>query len=90
MKKIILLLSVLLLSGCLKSGVVISQQFPDVPADLLVACPDLKQVDPTTTKLSEVLPVIVDNYTEYQECKIKIDTWIQWYTNQQSIYNSVK
>ena len=53
------------------------------------ACPDLKKTD-QTEKLSEVLKVVVDNYGQYHECKIKVDTWAEWYKTQKDIFESVK
>jgi len=87
-RSLILLLPIILLTGCLTAPV--KQVFPDVPADLLVACPDLKLVDPNTTKLSEVISVVSENYGQYQECQIKVDYWIEWYKHQKEIFNSVK
>ena len=86
--KIAILLLPLLLAGCLTTP--IAETFPEVPAELLVACPDLKLVDPATTKLSEVVGVVASNYGQYQECQIKVDTWIDWYTHQKKIFNSIK
>jgi len=83
----LLLIGALLLSGC--SSVPITVKFPDVPADMLNACPDLK-LSPDTTKLSEVLPVVADNYGQYYACKDNNDSWIEWYNTQKKIYNSVK
>ena len=85
---LILLLPVVLLTGCL--DVPVARHFPEVPQDLLVACPDLKLVDPNTTKLSDVVGVVAENYGQYQECKIKVDTWIEWYKSQKEIFDSVK
>jgi len=89
MKRLFLSILVLLLAGCV-TQVPVSENFPDVPLDLLVACPDLKEVQPGTTKLSEVLPTIVDNYTQYQECRLKVDTWIEWYKHQKDIFDIIK
>jgi DNA invertase Pin-like site-specific DNA recombinase len=50
---------------------------------------DLKKTEPTE-KLSEVLKVVVDNYGQYHECKIKVDTWVEWYKTQKDIFESVK
>ena len=88
MKRLLIILSVLALAGC--NNVPVSRHFPEVPADLLVACPDLKLVNTGTTKLSEVVGVVADNYSEYQECRLKVDAWIDWYTTQQKIFDSVK
>jgi hypothetical protein len=87
MKKILLFIPVLLLSGCLATPV--KRTFPDVPEDLKVACPDLAMLEPTT-KLSEVVTVVAKNYGQYQECQIKVDSWIEWYKTQKEIFESVK
>jgi hypothetical protein len=88
MKKLLLILPVVLLSGCLTTAPV-KRTFPEVPQELMQACPDLKQTD-DTTKLSEVIKVVTQNYAEYHECKAKVDTWIEWYSTQKQIFESVK
>ena len=86
--RLTLLVMPLLLAGCLATPV--KRTFPEVPQDLLIACPDLREVDSTTTKLSDVVSVVSENYGTYQECKIKVDTWTEWYKQQKEIFNSVK
>ena len=76
----------LLLTACV---VPVDRKFPEVPAELQQACPDLKLINPTT-KLSEVVDVVVSNYGQYRECQVKVDSWIDWYTNQKQIFESVK
>ncbi len=88
MKRLLILLTVLVLSGCV--DVPVARHFPEVPAELLVACPDLKLIEPDTTKLSEVVSIVAENYGQYNECKIKVDTWIEWYKAQKDIFDSVK
>lgn len=88
MKRLLLLVPVLLLTGCLVSTPV-KRNFPEVPKELMEACPDLKKTEPTE-KLSEVLKIVVDNYGQYHECKIKVDTWAEWYKTQKDIFESVK
>ena len=88
MKRLLLLVPVVLLTGCLVTTPV-KRNFPEVPKELMEACPDLKKTDPTE-KLSEVLKVVVDNYGQYHECKIKVDTWAEWYKTQKDIFESVK
>ena len=87
MKKLLLIVPVLLLAGCLNTPV--QRSFPEVPEELKVACPDLNLLEPTT-KLSEVISVVTKNYGQYQECQIKVDTWIEWYKTQKEIFESVK
>ena len=87
MKKLLLIVPILLLAGCLATPV--QRSFPEVPEELKVACPDLNLLEPTT-KLSEVVSVVTKNYGQYQECQIKVDTWIEWYKTQKEIFESVK
>jgi hypothetical protein len=88
MKLLLAFIPAVLLTGCLNTPV--SRHFPAVPAELRVACPSLEQVDPATTKLSEVIGVVTDNYTQYHECRVRVDAWIEWYKTQQAIFDSVK
>ena len=85
MKKILL---VLLLAGC--STVPVERKFPSVPDELLTSCPSLKKVDVNNHKLSDTLLVVTDNYALYKECKIKDDSWIEWYNEQKKIFEEVK
>jgi hypothetical protein len=85
MKKLIFILPVFLLSGCLVTAPV-KQKFPEVPNEIMQACPDLKQMEPTE-KLSEVLTVVSKNYSQYHECQVTVDTWIEWYKAQRDIFN---
>lgn len=87
MKRLLLLIPIVMLAGCLVTPV--KRNFPEVPKELMEACPDLKTVE-QTEKLSEVLKVVVDNYGQYHECKIKVDTWMEWYKTQKQIFDSVK
>jgi len=57
---------------------------------LLIECPDLAQVDTSTSKLSDVLETVTDNYSDYYECKDKVDTWVDWYTKQKQIFDNIK
>jgi hypothetical protein len=87
MKRLLLLIPIVLLAGCLATPV--KRNFPEVPKELMEVCPDLKTVE-QTEKLSDVLKVVVDNYGQYHECKIKVDTWMEWYKTQKQIFDSVK
>lgn len=86
--RIAVLLLPFLLAGCLATPV--KRNFPDVPEDMKVSCPALAEVDTTTTKLSTVVGVVSENYGKYQECKIQVDLWIDWYKTQREIFESVK
>lgn len=88
MKKLLVLIPLVLLTAC-STVTPVQRKFPEVPSELKESCPDLKQT-PQTEKLSEVLKVVVDNYGQYHECDAKVDMWIEWYTKQQKVFDSVK
>lgn len=88
MKLVLILASVILLSGCIATPV--KRTFPEAPADLLKICPDLTAVAEGSDRLTEMLKVVTDNYSQYHECRVKNDLWIEWYKTQKEIFNSVK
>jgi hypothetical protein len=74
----------LLLTACV--AVPVERNFPSVPEDIKTLCPNLKEVPAGTTKLSDVLLVVTNNYALYHECALKVDTWNQWYKTQKEIF----
>jgi hypothetical protein len=88
MKRFLLILPVFLLTGCLATAPV-KREFPEIPPELMVACPDLKQIE-KTEQLSKVIEVVTDNYAQYHECRTKVNYWIDWYNTQKKIFDSVK
>lgn len=89
MKHLLASILIVLLAGC-STTVPVKRNFPGVPEDMLATCVELGTIDPATTKLSEVVSVVSENYGKYQECKIKSDSWIEWYKTQKDIFESVK
>jgi hypothetical protein len=86
--RIVILLTSLLLTGCLfNEPLPVKQVWPDVPKELLEACPDLKNIEPNTVKLSEIITVVSENYAQYYDCKAKVDDWIVWYNGQKKIHD---
>ncbi len=85
-----ILLVLLLITGCASTPVPVKRTFPAVPQELTELCPDLKTVPPETTKLSDVMTVVVDNYALYYQCGDKVELWNEWYRQQREIFESVK
>ena len=83
------LLVVLLLSGC-STLVPVRAPFPDVPSELAIDCPILKQLPVDTNKLSDVVGNVTENYSTYYECQAKHEAWGIWYKEQRRIYEEVK
>ena len=88
MKKLLLLVPVFLLAGCLE--VPVKRNFPEIPEELKTACPELRIVEPGTTQLSKVMEIVVDNYSTYYECRVKVDAFLQWHQEQKKIFEEVK
>jgi uncharacterized lipoprotein YajG len=88
MKILLILVSSVLLTGCLATPV--KRTFPEAPTELMTTCPDLLVVKEDTEQLSEVLKIVTENYGQYHECRIKNELWIEWYKTQKDIFNSVK
>ena len=88
MKKILMVLFLMVLTGCVATPV--ERKFPEVPDYLKVKCSDLIEIDPKTKKFSEVVKVVSANYGLYQECLIKNQSWINWYNTQKQIFEMVK
>jgi len=84
----LLLVSMIVLSGC-STTVPVTVKFPEAPKELMTTCPDLKQTPPTS-KLSDVLQVVTDNYSQYYECRVKLDSWIEWYKTQRTLFEEIK
>ena len=89
MKRLILLLPIVLLTGCLATAPVVPK-WPEVPKELLESCPDLKTLEPDNTKLSTIIETVTDNYQQYYNCKDSVDSWIMWYKGQQDIWKTLK
>ena len=83
----LLLASIIVLGGC-STTVPVTMKFPEAPKELLTSCPDLKQTEPTS-KLSDVLTVVTQNYSQYHECRVKVDSWVEWYKTQKQNFDSV-
>jgi hypothetical protein len=84
--KIIFVAALLVLAGCVAP---VKREFPAIPPSLEKPCSPLLEV-PKTTKLSEVLKVVTENYALYGACQIKNETWLYWYQKQKKIFDSVK
>ena len=82
------LLIALLLSACVATPV--ARHFPDQPETTKENCAELQLVPEGTDKISVVLSTVLANYGQYSECKIKAETWQEWYTKQKEIFDSVK
>lgn len=91
MKKLIILFPILL-SGCalFSKPIPVKLPFPDAPTELKTSCPNLKSVEENETHLSNIIGTVVDNYAQYEQCRNKVDAWIEWHKLQKEIADKVK
>jgi hypothetical protein len=86
-KVILAAIVVAILSGC-STAVPIKRTFPEAPPILMRQCPNLQKLPEDTTKLSQVLTTVTQNYTQYSECQIILEKWQEWYSIQKIIFES--
>jgi hypothetical protein len=87
MKYILILLGIVL-TGC-STTVPVTQKFPAAPQALLEECKVLKPVEKDSS-LIDLTKVVVENYTEYYQCKETTSGWIEWYKVQKRIFEGLK
>ena len=88
MKALILSLAIVL-AGC-STTVPVARKFPEAPEVLKQKCESLKLIEGDKVAITEMLKVIVHNYSLYHECATKVEGWQEWYDTQKKIYESVK
>lgn len=85
----ILVLSLLLLTGC-TTVVPVTSKFPAAPGTLVQEpCPDLQKLT-EQAKLSDIAKTVTVNYSEYYTCAVKLDAWQRWYREQKIIYEGLR
>lgn len=74
---------VMILSGC--SAVPIKQSFPTAPESLLQPPLEMSPAN-ESTKLSDFLLTVTDNYSICDSNANRLQSWIDWYTEQKRIF----
>lgn len=81
---------VIFMSGC-SILVPVKRKFPEVPEALRTQCEELRTVEPKDKlAITEMLKVVVQNYTLYYECSTKVEGWNEWYQAQKKIFDGAK
>ena len=88
MKALIISLAIIL-AGC-STTVPVARKFPEAPQVLKEKCESLKLIEGDKVAITEMLKVIVHNYSLYHECSTKVAGWQEWYETQKKIFNEVK
>ena len=87
--KYLALILITVLVGC-STPVPVKPKWPEVPQVLKERCENLKKIEGDRVAITEMLKVIINNYTLYHECSTKVEGWNEWYDAQKKIYESVK
>jgi flagellar basal body-associated protein FliL len=85
---VLMAMVVLAMCGGCATVVPVAAAFPAAPgATYQQSCPDLQKIK-DQPQLSDVSNTISVNYSSYYECAVKLDAWIQWYSQQKTIFES--
>ena len=90
MKKLLLIIFISALSACSTTAPVVIK-FPDVPQALKEPAGKLLPLDTTKkVELSNIIENVNENAGKYYELRERYNAWIEWYTEQKKIFESVK
>jgi hypothetical protein len=81
------LLLALLLTGCASTTVPVTKKFPNATPELMKKCEALKKIEGDKVAITDMLKVVVYNYSLYYECSTKVDGWQEWYNEQKKIHD---
>jgi len=87
--KIIYAIVLALLVGC-STTVPVTAKFPQAPKSLTEKCEELKILSGDQISIIELHTTVVENYTLYYECALKVEEWNTWYVKQKKIFEEVK
>ena len=89
----ILVVAVFTIGGCSlfqKQPIPVARNFPDATPELMKKCESLKTIQGDKVAITEMLKTIVENYTLYYQCSLKVDGWQEWYDTQKKIFSEIK
>jgi hypothetical protein len=86
--KLAIILLVGFLSAC-STAVPVKQKFPEAPVSIAEKCENLMKIEGDKVSITDMLKVIVKNYSMYYECSAKVEGWNEWYTEQKKIFDSI-
>lgn len=88
MKKLILI-GLLVLSGCASNNAPVHMAWPDVPTDLTTPSEDLIPLPEDQQTLTDLIENVNSNFAKYYVLKYKYDAWQQWYNTQKTIHDGL-
>lgn len=86
----IVIVLLLILTGCTTTAVPVARRFPEAPPELMSSAPELQLIPADTTQLSVLIDNANQNYTAYRILREHYEAWQVWYREQRDNFNSVK
>lgn len=86
--KLSVILATVMLVGC-TTAVPITNTFPTPPDLLMESCGPLNTINKEKVLLDEFLKTVISNYEKYHICADLVKSWQEWYTQQQTIQQSI-
>ena len=83
--KILIIASVLALTAC--TAVPITQEFPELPAELRAPCSPLETIDTPEVTLSQLMKKVEKNYDKRHDCAAQTEALQNWYVDQKKIFD---
>lgn len=90
MKRLIIALALVGLSGCASKVAPVTLKWPDAPAELMTPSEDLTLLAPDQTRLSDLIDNANTNYSKYYILKDRYDAWQSWYNSHKQIYQGAQ
>ena len=87
--KLYLILLIALLTGC-STTVPVVAKFPEAPQALKETCPTLNKIEGEQVSIVDLHKTVIENYTTYHECVIKVEGWNEWHKKQKENFESIK
>lgn len=67
----------------------VAPRFPDAPPELVKQCEQLLQVEAGKNSITDLLEVVVKNYTLYYKCSNRVDGWVEWHKEQTKVWKDI-
>jgi len=90
MKRLIVALMLVGITGCATKVSPVSLKWPDAPAELMEPADDLTTLKPEQTRLSDLIDNANTNFSRYYILKDRYEAWQQWYNTHRQIYQGAQ
>lgn len=83
---LVVLILVVVLTGCATTKVPVTMNFPQAPEPILLEPEKLEPLPEDAKELTDLLENTTVNYGKYRELKIKYLQWQRWYNTNRRIH----